>query len=524
MAVVESVRVAELVATLSYAADLGLGQPLSHCMRQTVIALRLADLAGVSDEDRAATYYTGLLMNTYCHADASEQARWFGDEIAFKRDMFGQLGAHTAYTVAFLVRRLAGHGGVTDRVRRLAAFRAGYRDLLGFLNTHATLGSQFAVRMGLGDRVAGAIADTYEQWDGNGEPRHLRGTEISVAARLAQFAAPIEVLARHHGAAAAIAVARKESGSTFDPGIVDLFCANATAVLDGLDDAAGWDAIISAEPGLATTIAGDGLDRVLEAMADLIDLKSPHLAGHSRGVAELAAAAAGAAGLPAADARLLRRAGHLHDLGRLGASNIVWDKTGPLSRAERERVRLHPYLTERMLADVPGLATARQIAARHHERLDGSGYPHGLTGASLTTLDRVLAAADVYHALTEPRPHRPAQPAADAARVVRDEVHAGRLDADAVAAVLTAAGHRAPTRRQFPAGLTPREAEVLALLARGHSNKEIARRLVLSAKTVSNHLEHVYSKLQVSSRSAATLYAAQHGLVNAYEPESTPRV
>ena len=236
-------------------------------------------------------------------------------------------------------------------------------------------------------------------------------------------------------------------------------------------------------------------------------------------MANLAAAAARAAGLPPGSAGLLRRAGYLHDLGRLGVSNVIWDKTGPLSRAERERVRLHPYLTERMLADLSALTAEREIAARHHERLDGSGYPYGLTGGALTAEDRLLAAADVYHAFMEPRPHRAAQPAAAAAGLLREEVRAGRLDGDAVAAVLTADGHRAPVRRDFPAGLTPREAEVLKLLARGHPNKEIARRLLLSPKTVSNHLEHVYSKLQVSSRAAATLYATQHGLVGAYEPD-----
>ncbi len=225
--------------------------------------------------------------------------------------------------------------------------------------------------------------------------------------------------------------------------------------ISGLDDAAGWDSIVAAEPSLARAVADDELDRVLEAMADLVDLKSPYLAGHSRGVASLAAAAAEAAGLPPATAQLLRRAGYLHDLGRPGVSNVIWDKTGPLSRADRERVRLHPYLTERMLAEIPGLAAARQIAVRHHERLDGFGYPYGLTGTALTTEDRLLAAGDMYHALTEPRPHRPVQPAAVAASLLAEEARAGRLDGDAVAAILTADGHRAPARAGLPGRVDP---------------------------------------------------------------------
>lgn len=178
-------------------------------MRHTVIALRLADLARAPAEDRVATYYTGLLMNSYCHADASEQARWFGDDISFKGEGFGLLDKNAAHQVAYLLRRIADHGGLPGRARRLAAVPVGYREMLGFLNTHVTLGSQFAIRIGLGERVATAVSDVYEQWDGKGEPSRRRGDAISLPARLAQFASPIEVFARHHGEAAAIAAARR---------------------------------------------------------------------------------------------------------------------------------------------------------------------------------------------------------------------------------------------------------------------------------------------------------------------------
>jgi DNA-binding CsgD family transcriptional regulator len=171
-----------------------------------------------------------------------------------------------------------------------------------------------------------------------------------------------------------------------------------------------------------------------------------------------------------------------------------------------------------MLVRIPSLSASREIAARHHERLDGSGYPRGLTAASLTLLDRVLGAADVFHAMTEPRPHRPALDAETATKELRREVDSGRLDGDAVNAVLRAAGHRAPARRVGPGGLTEREVEVVALVARGLANKEIARRLGITPKTVSNHLEHVYLKLDVGSRAAATLYATQHGLVGSFTP------
>jgi HD-GYP domain-containing protein (c-di-GMP phosphodiesterase class II) len=427
----------------------------------------------------------------------------------------------TARMVSFILRRVGSHGSGVARARRLAAFPVmGYKQVVEFVTTHSTLGAQFAARIGLGDAVSVAIRQGYEQWDGKGYPNHLRGAQICLPARLVQLASPVEVFSRRRGVEAAVAIARRHRGSQFDPAVVDLFCDRAPELLAGLDQDAGWDAILDAEPELSRRVDGAGLDGVLEAMADLVDLKSPYLAGHSRGVANLAAEAARLSGQHEEDVRTLRRAGFIHDLGRLGVSNAIWDKPGPLTEAESERVRLHPYLTDRMLARVGALGKSRDIAARHHERLDGSGYPRGLTAASLTPADRLLAAADVYHAMTEPRPHRAPLDPDLASGELRAEAIAGRLDGEAVAAVLTAAGHRAPARRAWPGGLTAREVDVLALLARGNSNKQIAQQLVVSPKTAANHVEHIYAKLSVSSRAAATLYATQHGLIGTFESAS----
>ncbi len=423
--------------------------------------------------------------------------------------------------VAFMVRRVGSHGSGVARARRLAAFPvAGMKQVLSFATTHCTLGSQFAEQVGLDEAVCVAIRQSYEQWDGKGYPGHLRGQEICLPARLVALAGPVEVVARRRGVEAAVAVARRHRGTQFDPAVVDLFCSRAPELLDGLDRASDWDTVLGTEPELSRRVSGAGLDQVLEAMADLVDMKSPYLAGHSRGVANLAGAAARVAGYPDDDVVVLRRAGLIHDLGRLGVSNAIWDKPGPLTEAESERVRLHPYLTDRMLVRVGALDASRQIAARHHERLDGSGYPRGLTAASLTPPDRLLAAADVYHAMTEPRPHRDPLGPGQASRALRAEVTGGRLDSEAAEAVLAAAGHRVPARRAWPGGLTAREVEVLGLLARGHSTREIAQRLVVTPKTAANHIEHIYTKLGISSRAAATLYATQHGLMGAFEPAS----
>jgi HD-GYP domain-containing protein (c-di-GMP phosphodiesterase class II) len=513
------VRVAELVATMSYAADLGLGQPMEHCMRQTVISQRLADVIGSTEEERAAVYYIGMLINTFCHADASEQAEWFGDDLTFKSEGVDVLGMNTAQMLATLVRRVGGHGTPLERAKRVATFPAVVpKKFVSFLTTHSTLGSQFAARAGFDELVVTAIAQSYEQWDGKGEPRHLKGEQICLPARIVSFAAPVEMYSRRHNRARTIAMVTKQRGKAFDPTIADAFAEHIDDVLDGLDEASAWDAVIAAEPGQGRRVDGADLDAVLEAMGDLADLKSASLAGHSRGVANLAAAAARQAGMSEVDATVLRRAALIHDLGRMGVPTTIWDKPSRLTDPERERVQLHPYLTDRMLAKVPNLGRVREVAARHHERLDGSGYPKGLTAASLTPADRLLAAADVYHALTEPRPHRPALSAEAAAGQLRTQVRDGKLDGDAVAAVLRAAGHRAPARRDGPAGLTVREVEVLQLLARGQANKQIANQLAVTPKTISNHVEHIYSKIGVSSRAAAALYATQHGLLGNYEP------
>ena len=295
--------------------------------------------------------------------------------------------------------------------------------------------------------------------------------------------------------------------------LVDTFARAAPALFAELEATEPWGAITSAEQASRYLLAHERLDAALEAVADFVDVKSPFTIGHSRGVATLAAAAAEHYGLGDDDTTLLRRSALVHDLGRLGVPNSIWDKPGPLTPAELERARMHVYLTERMLATSPALAPLAAVAGQHHERLDGSGYPRGLTGGDITPAGRILAAADSYHARLEPRPHRPAHTREQAAAELHADVRAGRIDADAAGAVLAAAGHRPARRRQWPAGLTEREVDVLRLLTRGLSNKEIAAELGISPKTAGTHLEHIYSKLGVSNRALASLFAAKHGLI-----------
>ncbi len=509
-----NVRLAELVATLSLGTDLGMAQPMEHALRQSLIALRLGERLGLDESERVVVYYVGLLAWVGCHVDAYEQAKWFGDDTVFKGEARQVDMGRPLAAGAFVLGHVGSNRPLIQRARTGIAFMGdGRRAVQDMVENHWAATNELAAGLELGDEVRDSLYQTFERWDGKGAPAEARGAQIRVAARLVNLADVVEVFHRAGGIDAAIAVARERSGTQFDPRLVELFCAQAPALFADLDAAASWDAVIAAEPALAVVLSDEQLDTSLEAIADFVDIKSPWTIGHSRGVAELAAEAARGLGRSDDDVILVRRAGLLHDLGRLGVSNAIWDKRGPLTAPELERVRLHPYLTERMLASSAGLAPLGAIAVQHHERLDGSGYPRGLTGGAMTALGKVLATADAYHAMTEPRPHRPALTADQAATELRAGVSRSRFDAESADAVLRAAGHAVKRRRNLPAGLTPREVEVLRLLVRGLSYKEIAQELVISRKTAGAHVEHIYAKLGVSNRARASLFAMKHGLM-----------
>lgn len=508
-----AVRLAEIVGALSLGIDLGFGQPMEHVLRQCLIALRLAEELGLAAEQRSVVYYTALLNNVGCHSDAHEQAKWFGDDIAMKKGKYRHELRSWRAAATGVISLGAGYAPLHRFRLGLEFVLSGHRELSDMIAHHASIGRVLAEQLSLSREVQEAVGASYERWDGRGWPGKLRGEGVPLAARIAQAAEFVEVAHRVGGITAVKKLARERRGGQFDPQLSDALIAKAETLLAGVDALPAWDAVIAAEPVLATELSGEPLDHALTAVANFVDLKSPYFLGHARAVADLAAEAGERARMSAAEIRLLRAAGLVHGLGRLGISNAILDKRVPLGPGEWERVRLQPYLTERMLLQSEALTPVARIAVQHRERLDGSGYPRGLTGVRISREARFLAAADAYQAMREPRPHRPARSAPEAAAELRAEVRAGRHDAEAVEAVLGAAGHRVVLRRDGPAGLTLREVEVLRLLARGLSNKEIAERLSIAPKTVSNHIEHIYTKIDTTSRAAASLFAMQHGLL-----------
>ena len=389
---------------------------------------------------------------------------------------------------------------------------SGHRELEGMVEGHARIARMLADQLGLPKRVGESLVSAYEQWGGRGWPGVLSREEIPIAARIAQISEFVEVAHRVGGQAAAIATARKYSGSQFDPALATLVRGSATELFDGLDGLRTWDAVIDAEPALAVVLSEEEFDAALLAIATFVDLKSPHTLGHSRAVAELAAAAGVALDLPAADVRTLRRAGLVHGFGRLGVSSSIWDKPGPLGAGEWERVRMQPYITERMLHQSAVLAPVAAVAVQHRERLDGSGYPRAIAGSAISLPARILGAADAYQAMREPRPYRPARSADEAAAGLRLEARSGRMDGSVVEAILGVAGHRVRRKPEGVAGLTAREIEVLRVLVRGLSTKQIALALAITPKTAANHIEHIYAKIDATNRATASLFAMQHGL------------
>jgi HD-GYP domain-containing protein (c-di-GMP phosphodiesterase class II)/DNA-binding CsgD family transcriptional regulator len=546
-AISRPLRLAEAVGALSLATDLAMGQPLEHGLRTGVLAVRIAQAMGLPDDDQVSVFYTGLLHFAGCTAESEIDARFFGDELSARPQMMA-VAFGTRWDLITTASRVA-HPERARLARAAAMARSAFGGITEFRKwaaSHCDVASVLGARMGFSDQVQTALRHLWERWDGRGMPGELSGVQIPLAVRVMQVAQDADMAWHQGGSMLADGLLAERAGSGLDPGAVAAFLSLGEAAYAGLDAPSIWDAALLAEPGPQPVVSEDRLDACLSAIADFADLKSMWTVGHSRGVAGLAERAAVVAGLPEADQVLLRRAGLVHDIGRVAVPVNVWAKPGPLNRDEREKVRLHAYHTERVLDAAAGLRPLARLAGSHGERCDGSGYHRGNQSAELPLTAWLLGAADCYHAMGEPRPHRRALPADAAARELSRESEAGRLAADAVHAVLAAAGQAQPHRATAaaghpppeprpvgsepagrrpagpasqrpaaprPAGLSERECEVLGLLAKGLATKQVARRLGISPKTCDHHIQRLYGKAGVSTRAGATLFALEHGLV-----------
>jgi len=508
----ERVRAVEVIATLCLATDLGMGFPFEHGLHSTVVAMRLADRLGVDRAAASQAYYACLLSHSGCTTDAHVTAEIFGDSLtthlnpvvygAQRQLLLGLLRALPDPQTPPPLR-------AAQVARRLPKMAVRARPQFTAL---CEVAQMLADRVGLPPTVPTLLAHLTERWDGKGPLRRAKGDEIPLPMRIVHVAVDASLQSLLGGEERVTRLARERAGRGLDPDVAACLTDDPEEILALDPETSAWEEVLACEPVPHLILEGAAIDRALVAIGSFADLISPYLSGHSTGVAELAASAAARCRLDADSATAVRSAALVHDLGRVAVTPRTWQKPAPLTQAEWEQVRLHPYHTERVLSRSSFLSALCPIAGAHHERLDGSGYHRGSPGAHLPLPARLLAAADAYHAMTEPRPYRAALPPDEAARALGNEARAGRLAPDAVAAVVEAAGQQAPAIER-PAGLSEREAEVVGLLARGLQTKQVARALGIAVKTADRHVQNAYRKIGVSTRPGATLFAMEHGLV-----------
>jgi HD-GYP domain-containing protein (c-di-GMP phosphodiesterase class II) len=510
-----ALRLAEPLAALAMASDLGAALPAETSLATCLVAMELAarvDLGGASMRD---VYYAALLRHLGCTASATEETRLMGDDLELKGTMGYEDPSKPAAALPRMWKGFARGKGKLATAGAIARFVRGVGEVAPrAFRAHCEVAVRLAERLAMPEAVKVALDQTYERHDGKGLPRGLAGEAIHPIARVTTAAELAAMFLRVGGAGTVREVARARRGGQLHPAVADALLGDLEAIVAPATAAALWSPALEAEPAPRAEIGPGRLEEIARVFADFADVKSPFTLGHSHGVAALAGAAARALGESDARGRDVTLAALFHDIGRVSVSNAIWDKPGPLDAGEWERVRMHPYHTARVLACSPRLAPLGAIAASDHERCDGSGYFKSARAPGLEMAAKVLAAADVYQALLEPRPHRPARAPDEAAKVLAAEAAAGRLDRAAANAVLDAAGHRAGRARAgWPKGLSDREVDVLRLLVRGLTDKEIARALDVSPRTVQHHNQHIYGKIGVTTRGAAALFAVENDLL-----------
>jgi HD-GYP domain-containing protein (c-di-GMP phosphodiesterase class II) len=423
----QTVRLSEVISALSHALDLTEGQPVGHAERTCLLGQRLAADIGLTEEERSALFYALLLKDAGCSSSAARMSELFGtDDLELKRAAKTVDWTSPREALRYTAQNVAPASTKVARARRFVKVVAALKDEAGgIVETRCERGAEVVAMLGLPLAASEAVTALEEYWDGSGRPFGLRGGMIPILGRIICLAQTADVFLSTFGREAARDMVVKRRGRWFDPELADLFLAipSDDAIWGQLDAPNRSSLVWALEPEGHTLVADDsGLDAVAEAFARVIDAKSPFTATHSQGVAAYAVAAGERLELDAPALRDLRRAGLLHDIGKLGISNSILDKPGRLTDAEFAEIRRHPAYSEQILARVPVFARWAVDAAAHHERLDGRGYHRGLDGSQLSRPARILAVADVYEALTADRPYREALAPEEAVAIMRKDV------------------------------------------------------------------------------------------------------
>lgn len=512
----KTVRLAELLGAFSFASDLGRGQPMGHVLRTCRITMALADKLGLTAGDRADVYYTALLVHAGCTAGAPEMAAFLaGDELKLQKERCLCNPGNFFEVVDCLRRNVAQGQPLPARLRRMLQVMAQGEGVFKDVDAGCSeVGARIAARLGMAEATQKSLFNICETWNGKG-PHGLKGADIPLAGRIVNVAMILEVYFSERSLDAARDAALARKNASFDPEIVGAVVAlcDDASFWQVLGDEEPWDAVLDLEPEPRRYVDESALDSLALSFADLIDLKANDFVARSRRTAALAEAMAKRLRLSEAEVTLTRRAAMVQDVGLAAVPSMLLKANRRLTEAETEKVRLHPYYTERILSRSPLLEPIGRIAAMHHERLDGGGYFKGLQGNQIQLPARVLMAATAFLEIVED---------ASASDLIAPEQAIQILsaqpghDAGCVAALAAEMGAYVPRGRgkRAATGLSEREMEVLSLISRGLSNKECADRLALSNHTVRHHLESIYDKIGVTSRAGAVLYAVDNNLLN----------
>lgn len=437
--VANELRLSELIGALSYALDITEGQPEGHCARCCLIGMRLGRELGLPERSLWELYYTLLLKDLGCSSNAARICQLYvTDDLSFKRD-FKWVDGSLPEVARFVLGHTGKGAGLLERFKVIVnSIRTAEDASQELVVTRCQRGASIARRLRFDDRVAVGIHSLDEHWNGKGRPDHLAGEQIPLYARIALLAQVVDVFHTSGGPAAALEEARARSGTWFDPSLVA-----ALQRIGPRDELWGMlgsnelaQLVFALEPAqFSITVDDEYLDEIAAAFGEVVDSKSPYTAGHSGRVALYTDGIASTLGMSAAQRRWLHRGALLHDVGKLGVSNAILDKPGKLDAAEWEAVRRHAVYTEEILRRIPQFVELAQVAAAHHERLDGKGYPRGVSADQIRLETRVITTADIFDAITAERPYRAATPPRRTLEIMSESVGTA-LDPDCYAALV----------------------------------------------------------------------------------------
>ncbi len=509
---------------LAVASDAGVGLPLEHTLRVCRIATRVAAHMGLSAEQQSDVYFTSILKDSGCTSWTTQLATFISaDEIAARFDfLFRTDSSSNLDVLRWVLAHVGAHSGPLERTMRVVDFMAHGRDFTreGYQSS-VEVARRIAQRLGLSAGVQEALLTVFEHWDGRGMPRGLRGEAIPLVSRIVYPSIYVEVCHGAGGLDAVRSLLAQRRGKAFDPAVTDALeaVAKEKSFWLGLQQQSVWEAVTEAFPeAIAARSENDLLEAFALTVADFVDMKSHYLAGHSRRVAELVGAMAVRAGLPVSDMTRIRRAALLHDIGLVAVPSYVINQSGRgMDRTQTARMQSHPKFGADLLRRAVALRDTVGIVAAHHEQPDGHGYPSGLAGSDIPLGARFIAVADRFDELTHDGSAHLAMPpeaalesiAAQVGPVFDQEAFEALRDAQD-ASIGRPVDSRPPA---WPEGLTDREVEVLRLAASGMTRRDMAKRLVVAESTVRHHMESIYSKLGVSTRVGAVLFAVEHRLV-----------